>query len=712
MLRSLPRALLVSVLLQLSSAQLLQIPILQQNKPTDYAPIINVDCPDVSRDPLIRTFPPANQTLHPAEEEYINARAREVLPQAWSDWLKDGSSIGYDLGDFQGNLPKVGIAIPGGGLRAAQYGAACLEALDARNDSANAAGTGGLLQVASYITGLSGGSWITASLFFNDWPTINDLVFGGNGLSGWMLDIPLVTPDGTNLFTRENQWFFGSLLWSVKAKGDAGIDTSLTDPWSRMISYHFLNQTTRENFFTNDTAHGAGQLWSKVPELPVYRELRAPFPMIVANARPFDSNDTGILSLAATVYEITPLELASYDPSLSAGMNMTYVGTHLKNGRPETGRSCVVGFDQVGFVMGTSASLFNQVLDFGRTTIDGFSSSDGEGLLYVLGRQLQEVRTRKDDVANWPSPFEGLNDGVFQDSKANWLELIDGSSNQENIPYGPLFVKARGLDVIVTLEGSGDIPGFNWPNGTGSIFTKARQETILRETHQQFPPIPGTPEAFIETGVNMRATFFGCEPSSSPPEYPLVIYLPNAPPFNGDDPVANTATFSLTYTLKHTRLMFDQIHKNIISGFVPDTNDADPDFGLCLQCAAIDRARLKVSPFVQRSDKCKECFRRYCFDPAAPPNKSQLPNRKQAFVDPDPQGFTRLGGFFFNNRFALIGGLVGLVVFIAALVFGLLWWRRKKDRLVAYQRVQALHEDDPPFMKHARGASYEMTSNR
>lgn len=117
--------------------------------------------------------------------------------------------------------------------------------------------------------------------------------------------------------------------------------------------------------------------------------------------------------------------------------------------------------------------------------------------------------------------------------------------------------------------------------------------------------------------------------------------------------------------------MFDQIHKNMISGFVPGTNDADPDFGLCLQCAAIDRARLKVTPFIKRSDKCNECFRRYCFDPATPPSKSQLPNRRLEFVDPDPQGFTRLGGFFFNNRFALIGGLAGLLVFIAGLVFGL-----------------------------------------
>jgi hypothetical protein len=38
-----------------------------------------------------------------------------------------------------------------------------------------------------------------------------------------MLDIPFVTPDGINLFSDENQWFFGSILWSVMAKAQAGM---------------------------------------------------------------------------------------------------------------------------------------------------------------------------------------------------------------------------------------------------------------------------------------------------------------------------------------------------------------------------------------------------------------------------------------------------------------------------------------------------------
>lgn len=128
--------------------------------------------------------------------------------------------------------------------------------------------------------------------------------------------------------------------------------------------------------------------------------------------------------------------------------------------------------------MGTSASLFNvsfvslkrplltslqQILDFAHNTISGFSSSDGAGLLYVLSRQLTAVRTRADDVANWPNPFNGLRNSSFVDSDKTWLELIDGSSNGENVPYGPLLVKARNVDVIITLEGSADDPVNNWP---------------------------------------------------------------------------------------------------------------------------------------------------------------------------------------------------------------------------------------------------------
>jgi len=125
----------------------------------DYAPLVNQPCPNVTTDPLLRVFTPKNQSLHPREEEYVNTRLTTVIPNEWKNWLGDGSAIGYNLSAFNSSsFPKVGIAISGGGYRAAQYGAGVLSALDARNESAKAAGTGGLLQVTSYLAGLSGAS--------------------------------------------------------------------------------------------------------------------------------------------------------------------------------------------------------------------------------------------------------------------------------------------------------------------------------------------------------------------------------------------------------------------------------------------------------------------------------------------------------------------------------------------------------------------------
>ena len=58
----------------------------------------------------------------------------------------------------------------------------------------------------------------------NDFPTTKDLVYGnGKNLDGWQLDLPLVTPDGTNVSSTNNQEWYGSILSSVFAKGDTGM---------------------------------------------------------------------------------------------------------------------------------------------------------------------------------------------------------------------------------------------------------------------------------------------------------------------------------------------------------------------------------------------------------------------------------------------------------------------------------------------------------
>ena len=71
-------------------------------------------------------------------------------------------------------------------------------------------------------------------------------------------------------------------------------------------------------------------------------------------------------------------------------------------------------------------------------------------------------------------------------------------------------------------------------SGTAIRASRERINGLLAASHQGFPPVP---DDFAATGVSLRPTFFGCDPARSPPEWPLVIYIPNAPPVNGVDPV-------------------------------------------------------------------------------------------------------------------------------------------------------------------------------
>jgi lysophospholipase len=142
-------------------------------------------------------------------------------------------------------------------------------------------------------------------------------------------------------------------------------------------------------------------------------------------------------------------------------------------------------------------------------------------------------------------------------------------------------------------------------------------------------------------------------------------------------PSPSSATFKLFYTLKHTTLFLDQVHGNTVSGFTPFTNVADAKFGSCMQCAAIDRARFALalaqnaSIPILRSDMCRACFKQYCYDPANPPSKDALSNRREQFVDPDPQGIARVEGFLGRSKIGLIVGCVMLVLVMIGVAFGM-----------------------------------------
>ncbi|EJD52526.1 hypothetical protein AURDEDRAFT_181106 [Auricularia subglabra TFB-10046 SS5] len=673
---------------------------------SSYVPKTLVKCPAAS-DLLRSTVPGASQSLHTDETAYIQGRQTKVVNDAWKDWLGDASGIGYKLSDFNNSYPRVGIATSGGGFRAAQYGAGALSALDARNSTSKSAGTGGLLQVSSYLAGLSGGSWLTTSLIFNEFPTLHDLVLGnGKDLPGWLLDFDLVIPGGGNIFNQENQWLYGAVLNEVYKKADAGFDTSITDPWSRLLAYHFLPGTTRENFFTNDTEHGAGTLWSQIPQKKAFTDYQLPMPLVIADSRPATSGYNGSTApLQWIVYEFSPFEFGSWDQDVSAFTDIAVVGTALNSGEPKNDTACVNGFDQASFIMGTSSSLFNSILYAGKTKLKGFDVGQERGLIEILRRLDNRVKTRSDDVAVWPNPFLGHKVREFVDGARLALELIDGGSNQENIPIGALLVKARGIDTIVALDGT-DEDDNSWPVGRAIYATRNRTRNFLTTTHQQMPPLPDKFPDFSRLQLNRRPTFFGCDPKDpTTPEFPLLIYLPNSPPVDGDDPITNTNTFTLHYTPEHTSLFLDAAQNNTFAGFVPGKKGADPNFPKCLQCAAIDRARYKVNGTtpIARSDFCTKCFKQYCFDPSNPPAANLVVGRKLKFRSPDKG----IKAFAEQHKLPLAAGLAGGVVVIAIIAAAVFFYRRWSYRrsTAAYRQV---HDRDASAPWQTRGTSFEM----
>jgi lysophospholipase len=118
----------------------------------------------------------------------------------------------------------------------------------------------------------------------------------------------------------------------------------------------------------------------------------------------------------------------------------------------------------------------------------------------------------------------------------------------------------------------------------------------------------------------------------------------------------------------HTQIFLDQVHANVIGGFLPGTNSPDPNFGKCTQCAAIDRARYSTSPPLPRSAFCQACFAQYCFSPNNLTSAAvQLPGRKLTFVDPDPQGVSAVTGFLSSSKVSIVAGFVVAGVVVAAI---------------------------------------------
>lgn len=194
------------------------------------------------------------------------------------------------------------------------FGAGVLSALDTRNSSSVAP----VLQLSSYLTGLSGGAWLVGSLLLSGLPDLFSLALGGSEQPGWLLDLNLLAPGDTD--ASLNEAFYTQLMNEVQLKADAGAPVSVADLWSRALARHFFNGTTRANFFDQTSPHDAGLLWSAIRDVPLFQTAQAPITIALTSSR--IAPTAAIVPLSNTVRGTTPLFTNHIELSMRAGIRV------------------------------------------------------------------------------------------------------------------------------------------------------------------------------------------------------------------------------------------------------------------------------------------------------------------------------------------------------------------------------------------------------
>ncbi|EGG10708.1 uncharacterized protein MELLADRAFT_103198 [Melampsora larici-populina 98AG31] len=577
--------------------------------------------------------PSVDGPLNSKELEYVNQKSSKSIP-LWRDYLSNVGLIDFDVDLFLSNatkdsnqasksLPNFGFAISGGGARAGLVGAGVLNGFDGRNPEAHKMRTGGLLQLANYAAGLSGGSWLLGS-----WATSNFPRFTSLNETVWKLTEPDALYDLHILKQIDRD------LQTATEKAKAGFETSIVDAWAQLIVDHTINTTQNAN----------AVLLSSVRNLTGYSTHYAPFIIVTATSR---AQGKGDMSLENPVYEFTPEEFGTWHPSLNAFIPIELLGTKINQGLPYRGDQCVVGFDSMGFIMATSSNVFSLS-----------SKTDGQPFFIALAHKfLNALAQNVFDESIIPNPFRGLGLGYGLNSgyparDDDNLYLADSSLSGETLPLWPLIQPSRNLDAIIAVDSSVSprkckVEYIVRPNSFAQIlmvrvFMRHTRKPCNRTMkliafhgkslqHEFWYSIWLTPllemwvddrvpdpyeGEFSRRGYNKRPVFFGCNDKKGA----LIIYLPNY------YIVASTDAPTAQMQFRHTEL--DGYFSN---GFAIATQSKDStdelsdtlednlnrigasnpiEWSACLACALIDRQHKRNG--MDRTSQCQSCFDQYC----------------------------------------------------------------------------------------------------
>lgn len=335
---------------------------------------------------------------------------------------------------------------------------------------------------------------------------------------------------------------------------------------------------------------------TQVRENPAVANASIPFPVIISVER--EPNEY-LIPTNSTIWEFTLGEWGSWfwgsdEKTVGGFTDVQYVGTRMDNGKPEGDNDCIVGFTNLGFVAGTSATLFNQGLV-------KVVQDNGDSLLKTaIEKILSKISDAYNDVAVYPNAFRNWNptDGKNPVAGFDNITLVDGGEANENVPMEPFLVPDRKIDAILAMDNSGNKP-YSWANGSSlwTTYQKSLQQAAKYNISMPMPVVPST-EGFVNDGLNQRPTFFGCNETDKP----MLIYVPNYP----WQVYSNTSTMQLEYDVDFAAAMVENGRRSL------DLNGTIQDWPTCLTCALMDRAVIEDGG--NRSQTCQKCFDTWCWN--------------------------------------------------------------------------------------------------
>lgn len=554
------------------------------------------------------------------------------------------------------NPPKMGLAISGGGYRSMLTASGFIKEMDKYQ----------LFDCLSYITGLSGGSWVLMDLLtqnFNvsrlltNWnlddgllkgvPDFDirhkDIVSGMDDQEKFLEEVNLRKRTLSNSDKTSFQKFENSLEFAAFFLRDRSEESSMhkrgAGPLTKLVDFLFRNDNNlaaeksdnneKTSFGSIETLHQVLQFYidlhldvtpKKLQGFPIsftdylgkafekrlnhfeqqtpsftsliktstkFRNFEAPIPLFVANCR------NG--HLKNVIFEFSPFEFGSWDPLLRLFVKMPFLGSTIRAGDASR---CVQGYDDIGFITATSSSIFNNVLIYiwqlttqsSREAITAVKNIMG---IFGLGGDKFDNKNlspsslgslNTDYAVYQPNPFFEYPGIKNELTNRDYLYLVDGGEDGENIPLRPLIVTERDLDIIFVIDSSSD--ELNYANGT-----KLRNVLLKLENEGKRYPFPELGE------LPKHPIALGCDE----PTLPIIFYHPNAERSYS----SNTSTFKITYNEAEIAGML----QNGQDIFSMGSNNLHIN---CVGCL-IAKRRMDQVENSKIPQICEQCYGKYCY---------------------------------------------------------------------------------------------------